>query len=273
MNIQRLNTKLLAMLLACTLMPFALNSCGDDDDTAPSGQQQGEETSGGGSSKNARALTVSIDESGLTYEDLTIHLSNGTDYVYENAPFGTVSVSIEDLPTSVEELQKLKLPNGMTSILQSPYLQPILLVAALNQLNYDKAEAKRMVDYVAKAVNSENRDAQLVHFPGDGAATSYPTEWSQVMQYKDFNKVRSYLEGAKYANNYTPEQKPYVMKINLTDYSYTVDKDYVQLWLTSTQLSSPTPLGIWKYDANGDGAFDTFWASSFLSLLHSIAQY
>lgn len=273
MNIQRLNTKLLAMLFACTLLPFALSSCGDDDDSNSSKQQQGENTSGGGSSSNARALSVSIDESGLTYEDLTIHLSNGTDYVYKNAPFGTVSVSIDDLPTSVAELQNLKLPNGMTSIQQSPYLQPILLVAALNQLNYNKDEAKRMVDYIAKSVNTETRDAQLVHFPGEGAATYYATDWSQAMQYKKYDKVRSYLEGAKYANNYTPEQKPYVMKMNITNYSYTADKDYVQLWLTSTQLSSQKPIGIWKYDSNGDGTFDTFWASSFISLLHSIAEY
>ena len=187
------------------------------------------------------------------------------------APFGTVKVSIDDLPASVDELQNLKLPKGMTTIHQSPYLQPLLIMAALNQLNEDKDEAKRMLDFIVKGVKSENRDGSLVHFPGDDATTAYPSNWSQINQYKSFDKVRSYLDGAKYANNYTPE-KPYTMTMTLTNYSYTADPDYVQLWLTSTQLNNPRELGIWKYDSDNDGEYDTYWSSTFMHLLHSIAE-
>lgn len=223
----------------------------------------------------ARALEVSIDESGLTYEDLTIHLSNGTDYIYKDAPFGTVKVSIEDLPASVAELQNLRLPGGMTDIHQSPYLQPLLLVAALNQLNYDKQTAKDMLDYVGRVTKSENRDAQMVHFPAPSEPFTdyYKSDWSQANQYKKFDKVRSWLEGAKYANNYTPAEKPYVMTMEITNYSYTTDKDYVQLWINSTQLSSKREIGVWKYDSDGDDKFDTFWCSTYLGLLHSLGEY
>ena len=188
--------------------------------------------------RTARALEVSIDESGLTYDDLTIHLTNGTDYVYKQVPFGTVAVSIDDLPVSVAELERLKLPAGMTGIHQSPYLQPMLIVAALNVLNTDKEEAKRMVDYIVREAKSENRDGVMVHFPGQGAATAYATEWSQANQYKSFEKVRSYLEGAKYANNYTPETKPYVMKMEINNNSYTADnnREHTALRIVCTAL-------------------------------------
>lgn len=223
--------------------------------------------------RTARTLKVSIDESGLTYDDLTIHLTNGTDYVYKQVPFGTVTVSIDDLPASVAELKRLSLPQGMTGIHQSPYLQPMLIVAALNVLNTDKEEAKQMLDYIVREAKSENRDGALVHFPGQGAATAYATDWSQTNQYKNFEKVRSYLEGAKYANNYTPETKPYVMKMEINDNSYTADKDCFLLWLTSTQASSKRQIGIWEYDADGDGQYDTFWSSTYLALLHGLAEY
>ena len=221
----------------------------------------------------ARSLTVTIDESALTYEDLTIHLSNGTDYEYRQVPFGTVKVSIDDLPVSVEEIEALQLPSGITGIHQSPYLQPLLIVAALNMLDEDKDEAKKMLDFIVKGVKSENRDGRLVHFPGDGVTSAYPSDWSQANQYKSYEKVRSYLEGTTYANHYTPEEKPYVMTMTITDNSYTADKDCFQLWLTSTQASSVRPLAIWEYDSDGDGAFDTYWSSTYLSLLHGLAAY
>ena len=225
-------------------------------------------------STSARALQVTIDESGLTYEDLTIHLSTGTDYIYKDAPFGTVKVSLEDLPTNVAELKNLQLPNGMKDIHDSPYLQPVLLVAALNQLNYDKETAKDMLNYIGKVTKSENRDAQMVHFPDESALMTdyYKSDWSQANQYKKFDKVRSWFEGAKYANNYTPTQ-PCTMTLEITNYSYTTDKDYVQLWITSSQLSSKREIGVWKYDSDGDDQFDTFWCSTYLGLLHSLGEY
>lgn len=240
---------------------------------ACNGNSKKESSQEGNPAPEVRSLTVTIDESALTYEDLTIHLSNGTDYEYRKVPFGTVKVSIDDLPVSVEEIEALKLPSGMTGIHQSPYLQPLLIVAALNMLDEDKDEARKMLDFIVKGVQSENRDGRLVHFPGDDATSAYPSDWSQANQYKSYGKVRSYLEGTTHANNYTPEVKPYVMTMTITDHSYTADKDCFQLWLTSTQASSVRPLAIWEYDSDGDGAFDTYWSSTYLPLLHGLAAY
>lgn len=248
-------------------MVMGLVACNSDSEKSDNNSQEGK------TPREARALKVTIDESALTYEDLTIHLGNGADYVYQHVPFGTVKVTIDDLPNSVDELKKLKLPAGMTSIHQSPYLQPMLIVAALNELNEDKAEAKKMIDYIVKDTKSENRDGMLVHFPGDGVTSLYPAEWSQVDQYKKFDKVRSYLEGAVYDNNYTPETKPYTMTISITNNSYTADKDCFLLWLTSTQASSKRQLAIWEYDSDNDGKFDTFWSSTYRALLHGLAEY
>lgn len=253
------------MLLFCMTMMVCLLSCSSDDEKT--------DDPGGNDKREARTLKVTIDESALTYENLTIHLTTGADYEYHQVPFGTVKVSIDDLPTSVEELKKLQLPKGMTSIQQSPYLQPILIVAALNELNEDKSEARKMLDYIVKDVKSENRDGVKVHYPGSGVTSVIATDWSQVNQYKKYDKVRSYLEGATFANNYTPEKKPYVMTMSITNNSYTADKDCFLLWLTSTQTSSKRQIAIWEYDSNNDGTFDTFWSNMYLPLLHGLAEY
>ena len=63
------------------------------------------------------------------------------------------------------------------------------------------------------------------------------------------------------------------MTMEITNYSYTTDKDYVQLWINSTQLSSKREIGVWKYDSDGDDKFDTFWCSTYLGLLHSLGEY
>ena len=252
------------LFFGMTIMSCLL-ACSSDDEK-PDNQENNNK-------REARALNVTIDESALTYEDLTIHLTTGADYKYRHVPFGTVKVSIDDLPTSVAELEKLKLPSGMTSIQQSPYLQPILIVAALNKLNEDKAEARKMIDYIVKDVKSENRDGVMVHYPGSGVTSVIATDWSQVNQYQKYDKVRSYLDGATVANNYTPEKKPYVMTMTLTNNSYTADKDCFLLWLTSTQTSSKRQITIWEYDSNNDGTFDTFWSNMYLPLLHGLAEY
>lgn len=239
-------------------------------------QEVAEESLSDGSSETTRKLAVTIAVSGLTYEDLEIHLEDtGADYTYDNKPFGTVKVSIDDLPASVAELKNLRLPDGMTDIHQSPYLQPLLLVAALNQLNYDKNEARAMIDYIVKGTKSENRDAKLYHFPNadESFTEAYSSEWNQAQQYKKYDKVRAWLDGANYANNYTPEVKPYTMTLELNNYSYSVDWDNVRLLVKNTQLSSPRYVGIWEYDSDNDGRFDTFWTSSFINMLHSVAEY
>ena len=61
--------------------------------------------------------------------------------------------------------------------------------------------------------------------------------------------------------------------MELTNYSYTADPDYVALWLTSPQLNNPREYGIWKYDSDGNGKYDYFFGSTFLQLVHSLATY
>ena len=264
---ESIKLKTLAFLLAGLVLPMAFASCSNSDDEEDNGTENSEEYN------NARALTVGIDESKLTYEDHTIVISGGTTYNFKKVPFGTVTVTLEDLPTSVAELKKLKLPKGMKDIHESPYLTPALMVAAINQLNFNKDEAKKMIDYIAKEVKSENRDGKMVHFPGRDATAVYVSDWNQMKQYTDFNKVRSFFDGTSYYNNYTPTSKPWKMTIELTEYSYTADFDYVQLWLTSTSLSSKREYGIWKYDSDGDGKFDYFFGSTYMQLAHSLATY
>jgi hypothetical protein len=284
MKRMKLNNVLVVLVAAGMMALLSSGSCGGDDSPVTPSGAGGDGTGGGGGhvdpvvnpdadDPSARALTVSIDESGLTYEDLTIHLST-TDYHFTKVPFGTVKVSIEDLPVSLAELKKLKLPAGMTDIHQSPYLQPILLVAAINQMDNNKTMARAMLDYVAKGCQSENRDAKLVHFPSTTPVTEYyKSDWNQLNQYISWKKVRSYLEGALYGNNFTPVEKPYVMTMTLTDYSYTADPDYVQLWVKSPQKSSPNEIGVWKYDSNSDGEFDYFFCTTYLGLIHSLGEY
>lgn len=285
MKLESIKLKALVIFFAALALPMTFAACGGDDDEDGDDKDKTEQGGGNGGNtdtdkdKDARALAVTIDESALTYEDYTIEQSGEVLIEFKQVPFGKVKVSLEDLPTSVAELKKLKLPNGMTDIHQSPYLTPALLVAALNQLNYDKTEAQNMIDYIVKEVKSENRDAVMVHFPGKGSTQIYKSEWNQLKQYTDFNKVRSFFEGTSYYNNYTPTSKPWVMTMELTNYSYTADPDYVQLWLTSTSLKDskgnpiPREYGIWKYDSNGDGKYDYFFGSTFLQLAHSMGSY
>ena len=276
MKLESIKLKALVLFFAALALPMTFAACGDDDEDGDDKDNTEQDGGNGGntdSDKNARALAVTIDESALTYEDYEITASGKTVVKFEQVPFGTVKVSLEDLPTSVAELKKLKLPKGVTDIHQTPYLTPALVVAALNQMNYNKTEAQKMIDYIVKSVKSENRDAVMVHFPGDGATQVYKSEWSQLNQYKNFDKVRSYFEGTSYYNNYTPEKKPWVMTLELTTYSYTADPDYVALWLTSTSLDSKREYGIWKYDSNGDKKYDYFFGSTFLQLAHSLGSY
>lgn len=259
MTTMKFNGKLLMALAVALLTSLAFHSCDFGDDEGEDG--------GGDPQTQARALQVSIDETELTDEDIYI----GDELRHEK--FGKVKVKIEDLPVSVAELKKLKLPNGMTDIHQSPYLQPILLVAALNQLNYDKTEAKKMIDYVAKVSRSEQRDGVTVYFPSNEAVTNFDkTEWDQVIQYKKWDKVRSWLDGAVYANNYNPA-KPYTMTIELKNNSYGLDKFKVKLWLTSTQLASQRGMDVLMYDSDSNGVYDTFWTDTFRWMVHSLGEY
>lgn len=265
MKTTRISGRLLLTLAVAVLTSMPFYSCGDEEiEKSRTDNEEGRTPK-----RSPLSLQVTIDTENLTYEDFEL---GG---VARHEPVGTVRVTIEDLPVSVEELKRLKLPNGMTSIHQSPYLQPLLLMAALNQLNYDKLEAKDMIDYVAKVTRSENRDRVMVHYPdwNESVTTFYKTEWDQVNQYKKWDKIRSWLNGAVYANNYTPE-KPYSMDIELkASNSYTSERDYVKLWLTSTQLDTQRGMDIMMYDSDGNGTYDTFWTGTFQWMVHSLGEY
>ena len=142
-------------------------------------------------------------------------------------------------------------------------------------MNYDKVMAKAMLNYILYGTKSENRDAKLYHFPNlDEPFTDvYKTEWSQINQYTKFDKIRGLLNGATYANNYTPADKPYTMTLTIKRDSYALEWDHIRLQVKNTQKGSPEYIGIWKYDSNNDGIFDIFWVSSCMNLLHGIADY
>lgn len=274
MKLESTKLKALVLFFAALALPMTFAACGGDDDEEDDKDKTEQGGGNGGNTdtdKNARALSVTIDESGLTYEDYTIEQSGEVLIEFKKVPFGKVKVTLEDLPTSVAELKKLKLPNGMKDIHETPYLTPALLIAAINQISVDKDEARNMIDYIVKECKSENRDAKMVHYPGKGATQVYASDWSQLKQYTNFDKVRSFFEGTSYYNGYT--KKPWVMTMELTNYSYTADPDYVQLWLTSTSLSNPREYGIWKYDSDGNGKYDVFFGTTFLQLVHSLATY
>lgn len=289
----------LMVLLMATGLTLVLSSGGcsgdekSDNDQNPtrdgqtdrddSGNTQGG-GNGGSEDQTARALTVNFETHLKRLKDVTelgdrATEIDGSTYHFDTSAdervVGTVEVAIEDLPVSVAELKKLKLPEGMTEIHQSPYLQPILLVAALNQLNYNKETAKSMINYIVMGTNSENRDAKLYHFPKwDEVYTDvYTTEWSQANQYTKFDKVRGWLNGATYGNNYTPTRKPYTMTLTFDANSYTSDWDVIRFSIKNTQHSTSRYFGVWMYDDNHDGLFDTFWTSGFIDMLHSVGEY
>ena len=277
-----------------TMMTLSSGSCGSDDkettpinnggrtdnnegrtDNSENGSSSEDETPFDDGSATARTLTVTIDEVDLVYPDGENYPIEDVRCTSSTGPTGDVIVSIDDLPVSLGELKKLDLPRSINDIHQSPYLQPILLVAAINQLNNDKRMAQAMLDYILYGTKSENRDAKLYHFPNydETFTETYKSEWSQAKQYKKVDKIRGLLDGASYANNYTPDQKPYTMTITIKRDSYALEWDHIRLQVKNSQKSSPEYIGIWKYDSDNDGRFDIFWASSFINMLHGIGEY
>ena len=189
-------------------------------------------------------------------------------------PIGVVTVTIEDLPTSVEELQKLKLPRGINSISDVPYFYPILLVAAINKMATDKEEAKAMVNFVSKGFSQETIMAKNYHFPSGGAADTYATDWSQLCtQYASYAEIRSYLDGATKSNSYSP-RAPYTMTMELKTSSYSAsDWDWFKFYIKSSLKSSQTEFTIWRYDSDKDGRLDSYFTTELLKLAHSVLPY
>ena len=266
---------LIALGLATTIS-LSSDSCGSDDSPSSSSSSGGDNAGGnnnGGKnpSATARSLSISYNVNGLTNTDL---ITQGEVEHLKQVPIGEVTVTIEDLPTSVEELQKLKLPRGINSISDVPYFYPILLVAAINKMATDKQEAKAMVNFVSKGFSQETIMAKNYHFPSGGAADTYATDWSQLStQYASYAEIRSYLDGATKSNSYSP-RAPYTMTMELKTSSYSAsDWDWFKFYIKSSLKSSQTEFTIWRYDSDKDGRLDSYFTTELLKLAHSVLPY
>jgi len=266
---------LIALGLATTIS-LSSDSCGSDDSPSSSSSSGGDNAGGnnnGGKnpSATARSLSISYNVNGLTNTDL---ITQGEVEHLKQVPIGEVTVTIEDLPTSVEELQKLKLPSDINSISDVPYFYPILLVAAINKMATDKQEAKAMVNFVSKGFSQETIMAKNYHFPSGGAADTYATDWSQLStQYASYAEIRSYLDGATKSNSYSP-RAPYTMTMELKTSSYSAsDWDWFKFYIKSSLKSSQTEFTIWRYDSDKDGRLDSYFTTELLKLAHSVLPY
>ena len=266
---------LIALGLATTIS-LSSDSCGSDDSPSSSSSSGGDNAGGnnnGGKnpSATARSLSISFNGSRLTNTDL---ITQGEVEHLKQVPIGVVTVTIEDLPTSVEELQKLKLPSDINSISDVPYFYPILLVAAINKMATDKQEAKAMVNFVSKGFSQETIMAKNYHFPSGGAADTYATDWSQLStQYASYAEIRSYLDGATKSNSYSP-RAPYTMTMELKTSSYSAsDWDWFKFYIKSSLKSSQTEFTIWRYDSDKDGRLDSYFTTELLKLAHSVLPY
>lgn len=266
---------LIALGLATTIS-LSSGSCGSDDSPSSSsssgGDNAGGDNNGGNNpSAQARSLSISYNDHGLTNTDL---ITQGEVEHLTQVPIGVVTVTIEDLPTSVEELQKLKLPSEINSISDVPYFYPILLVAAINKMATDKQEAKAMVNFVSKGFSQETIMAKNYHFPSGGAADTYATDWSQLStQYASYAEIRSYLDGATKSNSYSP-RAPYTMTMELNTSSYSAsDWDWFKFYIKSSLKSSQTEFTIWRYDSDKDGRLDSYFTTELLKLAHSVLPY
>ena len=267
---------MLCALGLATTISLSSDSCGSDDSPSSSSSSGGDNAGGnnnGGKnpSATARSLSISYNVNGLTNTDL---ITQGEVEHLKQVPIGVVTVTIEDLPTSVEELQKLKLPSDINSISDVPYFYPILLVAAINKMATDKEEAKAMVNFVSKGFSQETIMAKNYHFPSGGAADTYATDWSQLStQYASYAEIRSYLDGATKSNSYSP-RAPYTMTMELKTSSYSAsDWDWFKFYIKSSLKSSQTEFTIWRYDSDKDGRLDSYFTTELLKLAHSVLPY
>ena len=267
---------MLCALGLATTISLSSGSCGSDDSPSSSSSSGGDNAGGnnnGGKnpSATARSLSISYNVNGLTNTDL---ITQGEVEHLIQVPIGVVTVTIEDLPTSVEELQKLKLPSDINSISDVPYFYPILLVAAINKMATDKQEAKAMVNFVSKGFSQETIMAKNYHFPSGGAADTYATDWSQLStQYASYAEIRSYLDGATKSNSYSP-RAPYTMTMELKTSSYSAsDWDWFKFYIKSSLKSSQTEFTIWRYDSDKDGRLDSYFTTELLKLAHSVLPY
>lgn len=211
----------------------------------------------------AKKITVRIDDSKLSKKN-TVNVGDGERnyYKYDNAALGTVTVTLSDIPETLEDIKNMTLPRGTADIHNTPYLGPALMVCALNQAFRDKEECKEMLNYVAKRGHDINT----------GVVDAYPSDWSQLYQYKSIPSILSYFEGATKQNNWTPK-KPLTMKMQLTQYSYTADEFVIRLLVKSAAKASPQYVEVWMDDTDNDGKYDYFYPINYINLAHSLGQY
>ncbi|MBO4825804.1 MAG: hypothetical protein J5506_01040 [Prevotella sp.] len=213
---------------------------------------------------DARLIDVSIDESGLSKTTVKVGDGEFDYYQYDNAAVGKVKVTLSALPRTLAELKALHLPKGMNDLHDTPYLAPALMAASVSQYFVDKDECKRMINYIGK----KYKDIST------GAADFYASDWGQLGQYNEkyMQAVRSYFNGATRANGYTPSE-PVTMEMELNKYSYTADENCIQLWIKSSVKSSKQEFKIWMLDQDGDGRYDYFYPTTFMTLAHGLGEY
>lgn len=211
----------------------------------------------------AKKIKVSIDDSGLS-NNHSVNVGDGERnyYKYDKAALGTVSVTLSDLPETLADIQNMTLPKGMNDIHDTPYLCPALLVCALRQAFIDKDECKAMLNYIGRKGHDVNT----------GIVDGYPSDWSQLFQYRAIPSILSYFEGATKQNSWTPS-KPITMKMQLTQYSYTADQFVVRLLIKSAAKSSPQYIEMWMEDTDDDGNYDFFYPVNYINLAHSLGEY
>ena len=105
-----------------------------------------------------------------------------------------------------------------------------------------------------------------------GVVDAYPSDWSQLFQYKSLPSILSYFEGATKQNGWQPS-KPLTIKMQLTKYSYTADDFVVRLQIKSSAKASPQFIEIWMEDTDNDGKYDYYYPTNYLNLAHSLGVY
>lgn len=243
--------QLLPIMVSFAIAMFTSIAASANDEGQTGGQQDGKQ------------ITVTIDESGLSKK--TISAQDGSySYTYNNAAVGVVKVTLSDIPTTLADLQNLVLPRGMKDIHDTPYLAPALMICAVSQRFVNEQECKAMINYIAKAYN----DTTV------GAADFYKSDWMQIGQYnaKYMEAMRSYFNGATKRNSYTPSQ-PVTLEMELTKWSYTANNNHIKLWIKSSVKSSKQEYGIWMEDSDGDGRYDYFYPTTFMTLSHGLGAY
>ncbi len=270
-----MKTRLFTFLAFATALAIVTASCNQQQEKGslntsiasiiPQEEESEESVSEEGNTADspAKKITVKIDDSKLSKKN-TVNVGDGERnyYKYDNASLGTVTVTLSDIPETLDDIKNMTLPRGTADIHNTPYLGPALMVCALNQAFRDKEECKSMLNYVAKRGHDINT----------GVVDAYPSDWSQLYQYKSIPSILSYFEGATKQNNWTPS-KPITMKMQLTQYSYTADEFVIRLLVKSAAKASPQYVEIWMDDTDNDGKYDYFYPINYINLAHSLGQY